>query len=199
MMEQPMRVMTPAARDDSSPLMSKEESRARIAELDALKPAAAEAEIVPFCAPAIICFSNGTYTAVCNDPAALWPHVGYIIEGLLGMLPYRHRLDYLRERIEKGATIGLAFADTDQNFIREAGFMGPEIDDDGRPVVFAAICAFRDLDLEHVARIAESVALKTGAVGVRLWTPHAVPVVEGYQLEGAFAGQLQVAPVRPIQ
>jgi hypothetical protein len=187
---------------DTKPIseMTAAERVARIAEMEALKPLASEPEIVPLCAPAVICFAgNGHYATVCNEPAALWPGMEHIFECLLGMLPYRHRLDYLRERIEKGATMGLAFSDTEQNFIREAGFIGPEIDDDGRLVVFAAVCTFRDLDIEHVARIGESIALKTGAAGVRIWTPAKMRLIPGYQPESAFAGQLQYAAVRPIQ
>jgi len=187
---------------DTKPIseMTAAERVARIAELEAAKPVASEPEIVPLCAPAVICFAgNGHYATVCNEPAALWPAIDYLIDGLLGMLPYRHRLDYWHARIMQGATMGLAFADPEHNFIRDAGILNCELDDEGRLIVAAFVCTFRDLDLEHVARIAESIALKTGAVGVRLWTPHAVPVVRGYQLEGAFAGQLQYAAVRPIQ
>ena len=45
----------------------------------------------------------------------------------------------------------------------------------------------------------KSIALRIGAAGVRLWTPHPVPMVNGYQLEGAWAGQLQFCATKPIQ
>ena len=117
--------MIEAARDATAPLMSKEELQARIVELEALKPAAAEPAIVPMCAPAIICFRDGRYESVCNEPGALWPNIAYLIEGLLGMLPYRHRLDYWRERIEMGATLGLAFAELRAEF--HPGCWGAEL------------------------------------------------------------------------
>lgn len=172
---------------------------ARIAELDAARPAAIEPDIVQTFNPGVICFMDGQYRAVSPDVAIMWPHIGYLIEGLLGMLPARHRLDYWRQRIDSGATLALAFADSEQNIIRDAGILNCELDDEGKPVVAVLVCTFRKLNLDHVARIAEAVALKHGAAAVNLWTPYPVPVVAGYQVENCACGFLQTVAIEPIQ
>ena len=170
----------------------------KIAELDAMRPAAIEPEIVQTFNPGVICFMDGRYCAVSPDIAVMWPHVGYIIDGLLGMLPVRHRLDYWRDRIDQGATLALAFADSEQNIIRDAGILSCELDDDGKLVVAVFVCTFRQLDLDHASKIAECVALRHGAESVHLWTPYAVPLVSGYRVENSACGFLQTVAIEPI-
>jgi hypothetical protein len=173
------------------------ELSARIAELQALKPLAVEPEIVQHFAPGCICFLDGAYAAVSPSIQVIWPSIEYIIDGLLGMLPVQHRLEYWRERIERGATLALAFADTEQGFIRDAGILNVETTEEGKNLAFVPVCTFRQLDLTHVARIGESIALRLGLQDVQLWTPQAVPIVAGYHVEGSACGFLQVAPVCP--
>jgi hypothetical protein len=175
------------------------ETRARLDAHQASKPPAIEPDAPSPFEPGVVFFEDGQYCAVSPDVAMVWPWIDYIIEMLLRFAPSRHRLEYWRERIERGATLALAFVDSKDMLIRDAGILNCETSDDGKPIVLVAVCTFDQLNLEHASKIAEIAALALGAEQVHLWTPKAVPVVPGYHVESCWFGQLQVADVRPIQ
>lgn len=188
-MEQPVRDTTSAESD----------IRAKIAELDH-RIQADEPEPVQLHEPGVICFgSNGAYLGVSPDIPIMWPLIARPLEYLLGVLPARHRLEYVQRRIEMGATLALAYLSPDRSYVIDAGVMGPEWDDDGKAMVAAYVCTTSQLDLDHTSKIAESIALRIGAHSVRLWTPFPAPLVAGYRLENYWPGRFQAAQVRPIQ
>lgn len=186
----PYKDMTPAERT---------ELEARLAADLAQRPGAQEADIVPMCQPGAICFLGSRYGGISPSIDAVWPKAEWWISCFLELLPVKHRLDYWRQRIAAGATLLTVFFDTTDWLPIGAGIINCETTDDGEPVVFAGVMTFRELDLTDLSKIAEAVALMTGAQSVQLWTPQSVPVVAGYRVENCWFGQLQTAPIRPIQ
>jgi hypothetical protein len=175
------------------------ELKAHLAAELAQRPEAQEADIVPMCQPGAICFLGSRYGGVSPSIAAVWPKAEWWVSCFLELLPMKHRLDYWHERLAAGATLLTCFFDTADLQTIGAGIINCETTDDGTPVVFAPVMTFRELDLTDLSKIAEAVALMTGAQSVQLWTPQAVPIVAGYRAEKCWFGQMQVAPVRPIQ
>jgi hypothetical protein len=190
---------------DTKPIseMTAAERVARIAELEAALPQAPEPECVPLFTPGAICFRDGQYTAVSPTVGLVWPLIEGLIARLLEQLQaasgLRHSLEFWHRRFESGCAIPLAFADPEGKRIIAAGIINCELDDDGKQMTGLMVYAACDLDLQHAARIAESIALKFGAERVKVWTPGNVSVVPGYRIEAARYGQLQYAAVRPIQ
>jgi hypothetical protein len=169
------------------------------AKLHAGRPDAIEADIVPICRPGAIAFVDGRYGGVSDSIDEVWPHAERWLQWFADLLPVRHRVEYWRERMEAGAMILTAFFESQTWHCVGAGFINCELSGDNKPIVFAPANTLRDVNLSDLARIAESVALRTEADAVHLWTAEPWPVVPGYQAQACFFGQLQVAPVRPIQ
>jgi hypothetical protein len=169
------------------------------AELHRGRPDAIEAEIVPMWRPGAIGFVDGRYGGVSDSVDEVWPHAERWLQCFADLLPVRVRLDYWRERIDSGAMILTAFFESQTWHCVGAGFINCEISGDGRPIVFAPAMTLSDVNLSDLARIAEATALRTEADEVHLWTHEPWPVVAGYQPQVCFFGQLQVAPVRPLQ
>jgi hypothetical protein len=183
--------------------MTAAERVARIAELEAALPQAPEPECAPLFTPGAICFRDGIYTAVSPTIDLVWPliegHIARLLEQIQVTSGLRHSLEFWHGRFEKGSAIPLAFSNPEGTQITDAGIINPELDDDGKPMVGVMVYTLRDLDLQHAARIAESIALKFGAERVKVWTPLPVPLIPGYRVEACRYGQLQVASTRPIQ
>ena len=179
------------------------ERRAHVlAELNAGRPVAAEPDVVPIFKPGAIIFRDSQYGAVSPSIEAVWPVAERWLSCLLDMLPQRHRMEHLRACLDRGAVLLTVFGTMDGEAWRTygAGIISHELSDDGEPYVFVPVLTFReDLDLTHLSRIAEATALLCGARSVKLWTPQAAPIVAGYGLEKCWFGQMQTAPVRPIQ
>jgi hypothetical protein len=165
----------------------------------AAKPVAVEEDAPAVFSPGVVFFVDSQYQAVSPDTATPWPWIRLHLESLLGLLPMQHRLDYWRSRIERGATLALAFTSSKDWQTEGVGILNCELSDEGKPIVLVAVCTFEPLSLEHAARIAEIAALGLGAEQVHLWTPKSVPMVAGYEHRDCWFGQLQVANVRPIQ
>jgi hypothetical protein len=184
------------------------EGEQRIAELraeyDESRPAAKEADIVPMFRPGAIAFLDSgdgvaRYGGVSPDIETVWPLAERWVEWFFDLTPAKHRVEYWRERIECGATILTTFFETESWQTIGAGIINCELTDDGEKTVFAPVLALRPLDLTDLSRIAESVALLSGAQTVNLWMAEPCPLVPGYRVERCWFGQLQAAPVRPIQ
>jgi hypothetical protein len=190
---------------DTKPIseMTAAERVARIAELEAALPQAPEPECAPLFTPGAICFRGSQYIAVSPTVGLVWPliegHIARLLEQIQVTSGLRHSVEYWRGQFEKGSAIPLAFSNAEGTQITDAGIINLELDDDGKPMVGVMVYTLRDLDLQHAARIAESIALKFGADFVKVWTPLPVPLVPGYRVEACRYGQLQVAAVRPIQ
>jgi hypothetical protein len=175
------------------------EFEARLAADLTQRPEAQEAEIVPLGAPGAICFLGSSYGGVSPSIGDIWPMAERWLSCFLDLLPYKHRLAYWKERIDCGATLLTLFVNPHDWRVTGAGIINCELADDGTPVVFAPAMTFNELDLADLSKIAECIALVTGAQSVHLWTPKEAPIVAGYHAEKCWFGQLQVAPVRPIQ
>jgi hypothetical protein len=168
-------------------------------ELHKGRPDAVEADIVPIWRPGAIGFVDGRYFGVSDTVDEVWPHAERWLQCFADLLPVRVRLDYWRERIDRGAMILTAFFESQTWHCVGAGFINCELSGDNRPIVFAPAMTLSNVNLSDLARIAEATALRTEADEVHLWTHEPWPVVAGYQPQACFFGQLQVAPVRPIQ
>jgi hypothetical protein len=171
----------------------------RLAAEMARRPEAQEAEIVPLFKPGAICFVGSSYGGMSPSIGEVWPMAEWWISCFLDLLPYKHRLDYWKERIDCGATLLTLFVNPLDWRVVGAGIVNCEQSDEGKPIVFAPVMTFSEVGLADLSKIAEAVALMTGAQLVHLWTPQAAPIVAGYHSERCWFGQLQVAPVRPIQ
>jgi hypothetical protein len=169
------------------------------AEVHKRRPDATETAIVPAWNPGAVVFVDGRYFDVTGNIAEAWPHAERWLQMMLDLWPVHWRLDYWRERIDRGAAIMTAFFDSQTMRCTGAGFINPEMGDDGGTYVFAPVMTVSDVNLSDLAHIAESFALRTEVDSVQLWTPTPQPLVEGYQLRGCVFGRLQAAPVRPIQ
>jgi hypothetical protein len=170
------------------------------AELHRGRPDATEAEIVPIGQPGAIGFIDGRYFGVSDSIDQVWPYAERWLQHFADLLPVQHRVEYWRERIDAGAMILTTFFDPQTwPHCVGAGFINCELSGDGQPIVFAPANTLRNENLSELARIAEAMALRTGAEAVHLWTAEPWPVVAGYQPQACFFGQLQVAAVRPIQ
>jgi hypothetical protein len=64
----------------------------------------------------------------------VWPWIEGYLTALLRLLPCKHRLEYWRERIERGATLALAFVESKDMLVRDAGILNCETSDDGKPI-----------------------------------------------------------------
>jgi hypothetical protein len=201
--EQPVRDTTSAESGATAPLMSKEELQARIAELEATLPPAPEPVSVPYFRAGVVCFRDNVLAAVSPNVDVMWPliqdHIARLLEQLQPVQMVRHSITYWRHRFDLGCSLPLAFSNPEGTEITDAGLINCELDHDGKQMVGLMVYTLRDLDLQHAARLAEIVALKWGAERVKVWTPIIVPLIPGYEIEAAHYGQLQVAPVRPIQ
>jgi hypothetical protein len=190
---------------DTKPIseMTAAERVARIAELEAALPQAPEPECAPLFTPGAICFREGQYTAVSPTVGLVWPliegHIARLLEQLQAASGLRHSLEYWHGRFENGCAIPLAFSNPEGTQITDAGIINLELDDDGKPMVGLMVYTLRDLDLQHAARIAESIALKFDAERVKVWTPLKVSLIPGYEIEAAHYGQLQFCATKPIQ
>lgn len=183
--------MTPAERASAE---------ATIARMEADRPEGEEIQIRQRFGPGVVFFQDGQYRAVSPDIETAWPYIGFMIEMLLRLLPHTFRLGYVRDCINKGAIMPLAFVETGKAHPFDAGFISCEVSDDGKRVVWVPVCSFNEtLNLDHASKIAEIAALALGAEQVRLWTPKAVPVLEGYRVENCWSGQMQIIDIEPIQ
>src|SRR5688572_14954565 len=168
------------------------------AEVHKRRPDATEPAIVQTWNPGAVVFVDGRYFDVTGNIAEAWPHAERWLQMMLDLWPVHWRLDHWRERIDRGAAIMTAFFDSQTMRCTGAGFINPEMGDDGGTYVFAPVMTVSDVDLTDLAHIAESFALRTEVDSVQLWTPTPQPMVDGYQLRGCVFGQLQTAPVRPL-
>jgi hypothetical protein len=190
--------MEPKPLSDMTP-DERAEAEAMLAKREAERPDAGEPYAPAMFTPGVIFFQDGQYRAVSPDVATVWPWMDYILAALLRMLPRKHSLEYWRERIERGATMALAFVDSGDMLVRDAGMLNCDMSDDGKRTISVFVCTFDQLNLEHAARLAEISALAMGTEQVHLWTPVAVPIVPGYRVENCWFGQLQVTDIEPIQ
>jgi hypothetical protein len=183
--------MTPAERAETT---------ATITRMEAERPEGEEAEICQHFNPGVVFFQDGQYRAVSPDIESAWPFIEFTLQMLLRLLPHKFRLEYVREGINKGAVIPLAFVENGKAHPFDAGLISCEMSDDGKRVIWVPVCSFSEtLNLDHASKIAEIAALALGAEQVRLWTPKAVPVLEGYRVENCWSGQMQIIDIEPIQ
>jgi hypothetical protein len=190
----------------TSSVMTDAEGEQRIAELraeyDKGRMDAPESEIIPrsLCNPGAIGFIDSRYCGVTNGIEEIWPYAERWLTHFFDLLPERHRVAYWRERMEAGATILTVFFDSQTWRSVGAGFVNTELCND-EPVVFAPVMTngISRFDLRDLSLIAESAALRTGAHVVNLWTPEPCTVVQGYEIENAFFGQMQTVRVKPTQ
>jgi hypothetical protein len=190
----------------TSSVMTDDDRKQRMAELraeiDKNRHDAPEPEIVPLslCRPGAIGFMDGRFYGVSDGIEEPWRHAERWLQHFFDLLPERHRVSYWRERMEAGATILTVFFDSQTWRSVGAGFVNTELCND-EPVVFAPVMTngISRFDLRDLSLIAESAALRTGAHVVNLWTPEPCTMVQGYEIENAFFGQMQTVRVKPTQ
>jgi hypothetical protein len=175
------------------------EAEARVAAHQASKPAAIETDGPAVFTPGTMIFVDGQYRCTSPDTARPWPWVRLHIEGLLSLLPARHRLEYWRERVERGASLLMVFFNSDGREVVAAGLMSLELFDDGRRMAAASILTFSDIDFTDLSAICETIALLSGAQGASIWTPQPVTLCPGWSHEDSISGFLQTIAVEPLQ
>jgi hypothetical protein len=169
--------------------------RAQLEHWLAQRPEAAESAEPAHFKPGVVGFLDGEYVAVGSDVGAAWPMVEWWINSFLELLPMRHRLEYWRERIQRGATLATWFVDR-ECVTCGAGIINIERDDASAAGVFAAVMTFGPIDLTGLSEVCEAIALGKGVETVRLWTPVPAAAVLGYRAESCWFGQMQTAAVR---
>ena len=181
--------------------MTSEQRESALAEFERMHASLPEAKLADSPAlfnPGIVVFLDGRFQGFISDVAQFWPDLSHWVAALLELMPMRHDLEKWRERIERGATLTAWFINSD-GATDGVGIVNCELMDEGKPVVFAGVQTYWPIDLTDLATGCEFIATVTDAAGVTLWTPGPVPLVQGYQLEGCWFGQMQFAPVKPVQ
>jgi hypothetical protein len=175
-----------------------EECRARIEAWKAQRPDAPEPEPTPMFNPSAIVFVDGGYGGTLSDVGEVWPLAEKWIARLLGFLPGKHRLEYWRERAERGEILLTLFLDTAAHKIVGAGTIECGTHEDSQ-VTLARVMTLDPLDLSALSHACECVAVLTDTTVVALWSPEPVPVVPGYLSILNFEGHWQGVRVRPMQ
>jgi hypothetical protein len=176
----------------------KAEARAILDAVDDAKPEAPEPDAPAIFQPGAVVFVDDRFRAASPDLALLWPMAQQWIEHMLSFLPRRHRVEYWRERVERGASLLVAFFDTEAN-VAAAGIVNLEALDDGRRVACASLMTFNERDLSDLSMICETIALLSGAQGAAIWTPQPVALCSGWSHEDSACGFLQTIAVEPLQ
>jgi hypothetical protein len=175
-----------------------EDRRARVEAWKAERPDANEPEPVAMFNPGAIVFVDGRYGGTLSDVGEVWPLAEKWIGRLLGFLPEKHRIEYWRERAERGEILLTLFLDTSAHNIVGAGTIECGTHEDSQ-VTLGRVMTLDPLDLSALSHACECVAVLTDTTVVALWSPKPVPVVPGYFSILNHEGHWQGVRVRPMQ